>query len=88
MARTLRVLARFSMMVGRNYLDEVAEEALDLESEGMSMKLLRIKYTKSLMVDVDDYITKEQIRELVEILAAEEVFQDGEYDEVEWEVTE
>jgi len=45
------------------------------------MKQLRIKYTKSLMVDVDDYITKEQIRELVEILAAEEVFQDGEYDE-------
>lgn len=52
------------------------------------MKQLRIKYTKFLMLDVDNNITKEQIRELVEILAAEEVFQDGEYDEVEWEVTE
>lgn len=66
----------------------MAEEAFDLEGEGEDMKQLRIKYTKTLMLDVDDYITKEQIRELVEILAAEEVFQDGEYDEVEWEVTE
>jgi len=74
--------------LGRNHLDEVAEEALDLEGEGMSMKQLRIKYTKFLMLDVDNNITKEQIRELVEILAAEEVFQDGEYDEVDWEVTE
>ena len=31
MARTLRALVRFLMMVGRNHLDEVAEEALGLE---------------------------------------------------------
>ena len=37
MARTLRALVRFLMMVGRNHLDEVAEEALDLEG-GNKMK--------------------------------------------------
>lgn len=51
------------------------------------MKQLRICYTKLLMLDVEDDISKDEIRELVEILASEEVFIDGEYDDVEWEVT-
>lgn len=51
------------------------------------MKQLRICYTKLLMLDVEDDISKDEIRELVEILASEEVFVDGEYDDVEWEVT-
>lgn len=51
------------------------------------MKQLRICYTKFLMLDVEDDISKDEIHELVEILASEEVFVDGEYDEVEWEVT-
>ena len=50
------------------------------------MKLLKIRYTKELMLDIDNDATNEDIRELIEILATEEVFQDGEYDEVEWEV--
>lgn len=62
------------------------EEALDLEGE--SMKLLKICYTKQLMLEVEDNISKDEIHELIEILASEEVFIDGEYDEVEWEVTE
>lgn len=52
------------------------------------MKQLRIKYAKSLMLDVEDDISKDEIHELIEILASEEIFIDGEYDEVEWEVTE
>ena len=51
------------------------------------MKQLRICYTKLLMLDVEDDISKDEIHELVEILASEEVFIDGEYDDVEWEVT-
>lgn len=62
----------------------MAEEALDLEGE--SMKQLKINYTKQLMLDVEDDISKSEIHELIEILASEEVFIDGEYDEVEWEV--
>ena len=62
------------------------EEALDLEGE--SMKQLKICYTKQLMLDVEDNISKDEIHELIEILASEEVFIDGEYDEVEWEVFE
>jgi hypothetical protein len=50
------------------------------------MKQLRICYTKLVMLDVEDDISKEDIRELVEMIAADEVFIDGEYDDVEWEV--
>lgn len=52
------------------------------------MKQLKIRYSKEIMLDVDEYITKEQIHELIDYIAADEVFQDGEYDEVEWEVLE
>ena len=50
------------------------------------MKQLRICYTKLVMLDVEDDITKDDISELVDMIAADEVFIDGEYDEVEWEV--
>lgn len=50
------------------------------------MKQLKIRYSKEIMLDVEDDITKEEIHELVEIIASEEVFIDGEYDEVDWEV--
>ena len=52
------------------------------------MKQLKIRYSKEIMLDVEDDITKEEIHELVEVIASEEIFIDGEYDEVEWEVTE
>lgn len=52
------------------------------------MKQLRITYKKDVMLDIENDATKDDIRELVEMIAAEEVFIDGEYDEVEWEVTE
>ena len=52
------------------------------------MKQLRITYKKDVMLDIEDDATKNDIRELVEMIAAEEIFIDGEYDEVEWEVTE
>ena len=52
------------------------------------MKQLRICYTKLVMLDIEDNATKDDIRELVEMIAADEVFIDGEYDDVEWEVTE
>ena len=52
------------------------------------MKQLRITYKKDIMLDIEDDATKDDIRELVEMIAAEEVFIDGEYDEVDWEVTE
>ena len=51
------------------------------------MKQLRITYKKDVMLDIEDDATKGDIRELVEMIAAEEVFIDGEYDEVDWEVT-
>lgn len=51
------------------------------------MKQLRITYKKDVMLDIEDDATKDDIRELVEMIAAEEVFIDGEYDEVDWEVT-
>lgn len=50
------------------------------------MKQLKIRYSKEIMLDVEDDIAKEEIYELVEVIASEEVFIDGEYDEVEWEV--
>lgn len=52
------------------------------------MKQLRITYKKDVMLDIEDDATKDDIRELVEMIAADEVFIDGEYDDVEWEVTE
>lgn len=52
------------------------------------MKQLRITYKKDVMLDIEDGVTKDDIRELVEMIAADEVFIDGEYDDVEWEVTE
>lgn len=52
------------------------------------MKQLRITYKKDVMLDIEDDATKDDIRELVEMIAAEEVFINDEYDEVEWEVTE
>lgn len=51
------------------------------------MKQLRITYKKDIMLDIEDDATKDDIRELVEMIAADEVFIDGKYD-VEWEVTE
>lgn len=50
------------------------------------MKQLRICCTKLIMLDVEDDISKDAIRELVETIASEEIFIDGEYDDVEWEV--
>ena len=57
--------------------------------EGENMKQLRICYTKLVMLDIEDDMTKEEISALVDELAADEIFQDGEeFDDVEWEVTE
>lgn len=50
------------------------------------MKELRICYTKLVALDIEDDATKDDIRELVEMIASDEVFIDGEYDDVEWEV--
>ena len=50
------------------------------------MKQLRICYTKFIMLDIEEDATKEDINELVDMIAADEVFIDGEYDDVEWEV--
>ena len=50
------------------------------------MKQLRICYTKLVMLDIEEDITKYDINELVDMIAADEVFIDGEYDEVDWEV--
>lgn len=50
------------------------------------MKQLRICYTKLIMLDIEDDATKDDIRELIEMIASDEVFIDGEYDDVEWEV--
>lgn len=56
--------------------------------EGEGMKQLRICYTKLVMLDIEDDMTKEEISALVDELAADEIFQDGEeFDDVEWEVT-
>ena len=51
------------------------------------MKQLRICYTKLVMLDIEDNMTKEEIRDLVNGIATNEIFQDGEeFDDVEWEV--
>ena len=51
------------------------------------MKQLKICYTKLVMLDIEDDMTKEEISALVDELAADEIFQDGEqFDDVEWEV--
>lgn len=52
------------------------------------MKQLKICYTKLVVLDIEDDATKEDIREMVEMIASDEVFIDGEYDDVEWEVCE
>lgn len=53
------------------------------------MKQLRICYTKLIMLDIEDDMTKEEISSLVDELAADEIFRDGEeFDDVEWEVAE
>lgn len=52
------------------------------------MKQLRICYTKLLMLDIEDDMTKKEVSALVDELAADEIFQDGVYDDVEWEVIE
>lgn len=38
------------------------------------------------MLDVEDNASKDGICDLVEIIASDEVFIDGEYDNVEWKV--
>jgi hypothetical protein len=61
------------------------EKALDLEGEGM--KQLKICYTKVVMLDIENDMTKEEISALVDEIAADEIFQNGEeFDDVEWEV--
>ena len=50
------------------------------------MKQLRITYKKEIMLDIEEDATKDDISELVDIIAADEVFIDGDYDDVEWEV--
>lgn len=58
---------------------------MDLEGEGM--KQLKICYTKVVMLDIEDDMTKEEISALVDEIAADEIFQNGEeFDDVEWEV--
>lgn len=50
------------------------------------MKQLRICYVKQVILDVEEDISKEEIHELIDMIATDEVFIDGGYDEVEWEV--
>ena len=51
------------------------------------MKQLKICYTKVVMLDIEDDMTKEEISALVDEIAADEKFQNGvEFDDVEWEV--
>ena len=51
------------------------------------MKQLRICYTKLVMLDIEDDMTSEEISALVDDLAADLIFRDGEeFDDVEWEV--
>ena len=53
------------------------------------MRQLRICYTKVVMLDIEDDMTKEEISSLVDEIAADENFWDGEkFDDAEWEVTE
>ena len=52
------------------------------------MKQVKICYTKFIMADVDDSITRDEICKLIDTIAQEKIFQDGEYDDVEWEVWE
>lgn len=52
------------------------------------MKQVKICYTKVIMVDVEDNISRNEIRKLIDNIAQNEIFQDGEYDDVEWEVWE
>ena len=48
------------------------------------MKQLRICYTKLVMLDIEDDMTKEEISALVDEIAADEIFQNGEeFDDVD-----
>ena len=52
------------------------------------MKTLRISYTKLVMLEIEDDTTDEEISDLVNELAADEIFQEGiDWDDVEWEVS-
>lgn len=58
-----------------------------MDLEGECMKQLKICYTKVIMLDIEDDMTKEEISALVDEIAADEIFQNGEeFDDVEWEV--
>ena len=58
-----------------------------MDLEGEDMKQLKICYTKVVMLDIEDDMTKEEISALVDKIAADEIFQNGEeFDDVEWEV--
>ena len=58
-----------------------------MDLEGEDMKQLKICYTKVVMLDIEDDMTKEEISALVDEIAADEIFQNGEeFDDVEWEV--
>lgn len=51
------------------------------------MKQLKIRYTKEVMLDIEEDMTREEISALVDEIAADEIFQNGEeFDDVEWEV--
>lgn len=51
------------------------------------MKTLRISYTKLVMLEIEDDATDEEISDLVNELAADEIFQEGiDWDDVAWEV--
>ena len=52
------------------------------------MKQVKICYTKVIMIDVEDNISRDEIRKLIDGIARDEIFQNGEYDDVEWEVWE
>lgn len=52
------------------------------------MKTLRISYTKLIMLEIEDDATDEEISDLVDELAADEIFQEGiDWDYVEWEAS-
>ena len=51
------------------------------------MKILRVSYTKLVMLEIEDNVTDDEISALVDELAADEIFQKGiDWDDVEWEV--
>ena len=52
------------------------------------MKQVKICYMKFITIDVEDNVNRDEIHELIDDIALNEIFQDGEYDDVEWEVWE